>query len=171
MERPGQWAAVGRDEPHHHVRIREVGRLGHIDDIGKRDHAAPETHRGTVHRSHDRHPALDHVEDELSTLGDDVASQHAVVGHTVEEVEVATGRERAPLTGDHDRTRVGIRTELRKQAREAEVQLFIDRVELFRTVQMDDAPGPSDSTRITSGRSYFIDVPFTRSSNQGCESR
>ena len=46
------------------------------------------------------------LSDELTAFGDHVAPQRAVVRHAVEEIEVAAGRERAPLTGDHrDRAR------------------------------------------------------------------
>ena len=97
VQRPRERAAVGGDEADRHVRIRQVRRLGHVHDVGERDHAAAEPDRGPVDRGDDRHAAPDHVEHELATLGDHGPAQRAVVRHPVEEIEVAAGRERAAL--------------------------------------------------------------------------
>ena len=116
-----------------HVRVGEVRRLGHVDDVGERDHAAAEADRGTVDRGDDRDAAPDHVEHELAALGDHVVPQRAVLRHAVEQVEVAAGRERAALAGDDGDARVGVGAQLREQLREPEVQLVVDRVELLGT--------------------------------------
>ena len=118
VQRPGERAAVGRDEPDGHVRVRQVRRLRHVHDVGERDHAAAEADRGAVDRRDHRDPAPDHVEHELAAFGDHVAAQRAVVRHAVEEVEVAARRERAALAGDHRDARVGVGAELREQPRE-----------------------------------------------------
>ena len=85
----------------------------------------------------------------------------AVLGHAVEEVEVAAGRERTALAGDHRDARVGVGAELREQLREAEVQLVVDRVELLGPRQPHDADGPSASTRIDVGQVVLHGISFS----------
>ena len=103
MQRPGERTAVGGDEPDRHVRVRQVRRLGHVHDVGERDHAAAEADRRTVDRGDDGDAAPDHVEHELAAFGDHVAAQRAVLRHPVEQIEVAAGGERAAFAGDRPR--------------------------------------------------------------------
>ena len=139
MQGPGERAAVGRDEAHRHVRVRQVGRLRHVDDVRERDDAAAEAHGRSVDRGHHGDPAADHVEHELPTLRDHVASQRAVLHHPVEEIEVAAGRERAPFAGDDRDARVGVGAEQREDAGQPQVQLLVHGVELVRTGEPHDA--------------------------------
>ena len=106
VQRPRERTAVGSHEPDGHVRIGQVRRLGHVHDVGERDHAAAEPDRRAVDRGDDRDPAAQHVEHELAPLRDHVAAQRSVVDHAVEQIEVAAGGEGAPLPGDHRDTRV-----------------------------------------------------------------
>ena len=138
MQGPGERAAVGRHEAHRHVRVRQVGRLCHVDDVRERDHAAAEAHGRSVDRGHHGDPAADHVEHELPALRDHVASQRAVLRHPVEQIEVAAGRERAPFTGDDRDARVGVRAEQREETGQSQVQLLVHGVELVGTGEPDD---------------------------------
>src|SRR5262249_58895010 len=105
------------------------------------DHAAPESYRRTVHRGDDGYAAAQHVEHELAALGDHLVSQRAVVRHSVEQVEVAACGERPSLTGDHRGACVGVLGQLREQPGQPEVQLVVDRVELFGPAEVHDAHG------------------------------
>ena len=139
MQRPGERAAVGRDEADGHVRVRQVRRLRHVHHVGERDHTAAEPDGRTVDRGDHGDPTPDHVEHELAALGDHARAEREVVRHPVEEIEVATGRERASFPGDHRDARIGVGTELGEQPGEREVQVLVDRVELLGSRQADDA--------------------------------
>jgi hypothetical protein len=123
----------GRHEADGDVGVGQVGRFGHVHDIGQCDDAAAETDRGAVDRGDDRNPAAQHVDDELAALPDHVVAQSPVAHHPVKQIEVATGGERTSLTGDHRRARVAIGAQLREHPGQREMQLVVDRVELLRT--------------------------------------
>ena len=64
-ERPDRGAAVARDDPDAHVRIRDGRGVGHEDDVAEQRDRRAESHRRTVQRGDDRHLDVEQVPDDL----------------------------------------------------------------------------------------------------------
>jgi hypothetical protein len=138
VQRPGERAAVGRDQADLHVRVGQVGGLGHIDDVAQRDQAAAEPHRRAVDGRHHRHPAARHPEHQVAPVRDRLRAQHGVAAQLGQVLEVAAGRERPAPPGEHRGAGAVVLAQPRPQPREPGVQRVVDRVERVGPVQGDD---------------------------------
>ena len=108
VQRPGERPAVGRDEAHRHVRVGQIGRLRHVDDVRERDDAAAEAHGRSVDRGDHGDPAADHVEHELPALRDHVASQRRGPSPSGRAASKSPPAENArPSPGDDRDARIG----------------------------------------------------------------
>ena len=128
--------------PIKHVRVGQMGALGHVDDVGEGDQAAAEPDRRAVDRGDDRDPAPDHAGHDLAAVDQGLAPERRVAGQLVEVGEVATGRECPPVAGQHHGAGLGVGVDLREQLGQALVQPVVGGVELFGPVQPDDPDRP-----------------------------
>ena len=136
--------AVGRDQADQHVGVGEVGALGHVDDVGQSHQAAAQADGGAVDRGHDRHPAGDHAADDLAAVGQAEGPQRRVPDELVDVLEVAAGRERPAVAGEHRHPGLGVGVELGEELGQALVQLVVGGVQVVGPVQADDADGAVD---------------------------
>ncbi len=156
MERPGDRPTVGGDEADDHVRVGEVRLVAHVHHVGQRHEAAAEPDRRTVDRGDDRHAALDHVHHDALARLDRDATQRAVVGEFADVVEVAAGRERPAVAGEHHGARVAVDVDLRPQVGETLVQVWLTALRSSGRFRRTMRIGPSASTTISSGTSYMV---------------
>ena len=70
---------------------------------------------------------------------DRLLAQRFVVAQLVEVVEVTAGRKGPARTGDHRRPRVDILVERFPDLGQPDVQRIVDRIELIRAIERDDA--------------------------------
>ena len=66
-------------------------------------------------------------------------AQRPVLGHAVQQAEIATGRECSPLTGDDGDARLGVGAQLGKDLCQAAVQLVVHGIELVGPGEAHDA--------------------------------
>jgi DNA-binding transcriptional LysR family regulator len=138
VQRPGERAAVGRDEADLDVRVGQVGGVGHVDDVAERDQAAAEPDRRAVDGRDDRHPAARHAEHEVAAVRDRPRPERGVAAELLQVLEVAAGRERATAPGQHRGAGVVVFAQPGPEPREAGVQRVVDGVERVRPVEGDD---------------------------------
>ena len=127
----------GRDtEPG--VPVRQAGRLGHDADVGQQGDSQAGTHRNTVDGRDDRLAGEQHLLD----VGPGVSPLHqrrvVVVGHLLDHVQVASGRERRACAGHHRRSHPGIIVHDRPYLGELAVHPDVRRIEDVGSVQGDD---------------------------------
>ena len=149
-------AAVRRHQAHQHVRVGQVGALGHEHDVGQGDQAAAQPHCRSVHGGHDGHPACDHAGDDLPAVGQRLLAQPRVAGQLVQVGEVAAGRERLAVPGQHDGPGLVVGIDLREQSGQTLVQLVVGGVELIGPVQPDDPDRTVADTSSSSGTSKSV---------------
>ena len=96
------------------------------------------------------------------------------LGHPVEEIEVAAGRERSPFAGDDGNAGVVVRAQLREETGDCKVQLVVHGVELVRTHEPDDPHrsvdvDADDAREVVVHRSSFFVVvgPLSPSAGRG----
>jgi hypothetical protein len=70
VQRPGQRAAVGRDQADRHVRVGQVRARRQVDDVRQRDQAAAQAGRRAVDGGDHRDTAAGHTEHEFAAVRD-----------------------------------------------------------------------------------------------------
>lgn len=121
LQRPGQRAAIGGDQPHLDMRIGKVGIVFHVHDVRKRHQAAAQTDGRAVDGGHHRDAAACHAQHDLAAVQDRPRAQIGVLAQLLEVAEVAAGRERPARAGEHGRAGFPVLAQMRPHVRQAGV--------------------------------------------------
>src|SRR5690606_31880450 len=109
-----------------HVRVGDLGTLGHVDHVAEQGQGGPQTGGGAVHGGDDGLRQVHQVHDDPAGFHEQRVQLRG--GDRAKPIQIAAGGEGATFTRQHHRVDAAVRRNVGEHARQFRVQLAVDGV-------------------------------------------